>query len=196
MCANTDMGKEAIEDRIFEQKDFSSAGPDGAEYENCSFVQCDFSNADLSRIVFTTCTFEACNLSMAKIVHTAFREVKFKDSKLLGLHFDECNAFLFSVSFDHCILNLSSFFRVKLRKASFCNSSLVEVDFTEADLNSAVFDNCDLSGALFDRTILEKADLRAAYHYSINPETNKIKKAKFSLNGIPGLLGKYDIVIE
>ncbi|MGB5462457.1 MAG: pentapeptide repeat-containing protein, partial [Aureibaculum sp.] len=34
------------------------------------------------------------------------------------------------------------------------------------------------------------------YNYSIDPEKNPIKKAKFSQDGIGGLLDKYDIVIE
>ena len=71
-----------------------------------------------------------------------------------------------------------------------------EVDFTDADLSGASLDKTDLQLALFENTNLEKADLRTAYNYSINPEINKIKKAKFSLDGLPGLLGKYDIVIQ
>jgi hypothetical protein len=43
---------------------------------------------------------------------------------------------------------------------------------------------------------LKKADLRTAYNYHIDPESNKLKKAKFSLQGLPGLLDKYGIDIE
>jgi hypothetical protein len=50
--------------------------------------------------------------------------------------------------------------------------------------------------ATFDQTILEKVDFRTSYHYSIDPEVNRIKKAKFSILGVAGLLGKYDIEIE
>ena len=71
-----------------------------------------------------------------------------------------------------------------------------EVDFTECDLTNAVFDNCDLMKSNFDNTILEKADLRTSYNYSIDPEINLIKKAKFSIPGVTGLLDKYDIIIE
>ncbi|GEM_PF-5150870 len=46
----------------------------------------------------------------------------------------------------------------------------------------------------FHKTDIEKEFL--PIDYSINPETNKIKKAKFSLLGIPGLLDRYDIEIE
>jgi fluoroquinolone resistance protein len=49
---------------------------------------------------------------------------------------------------------------------------------------------------MFDHTILEKADLRSSYNYSFDPEINRIKKAMFSLQGIPGLLNKYDIEIH
>jgi fluoroquinolone resistance protein len=49
--------------------------------------------------------------------------------------------------------------------------------------------------SVFDRTNLEKADFRSAGNYSIDPTTNKIKKARFSLDGVAGLLDKYDIEI-
>jgi uncharacterized protein YjbI with pentapeptide repeats len=73
---------------------------------------------------------------------------------------------------------------------------LQEIDFSEADLTSALFDNCNLQHATFDSTILEKADLRTSFNFSIDPELNRIKKAKFSLSGITGLLDKYEIEIE
>jgi len=66
----------------------------------------------------------------------------------------------------------------------------------ESDLAQAVFDNCDLSRAAFNRTILEKADLRTSFNYSIDPDLNKIKKAKFSMPGLVGLLDKFDIVVD
>ncbi|WP_086936325.1 pentapeptide repeat-containing protein [Chamaesiphon minutus] len=59
-----------------------------------------------------------------------------------------------------------------------------------------MFENCDLTDAIFQYTILEKADFRTAYNYSIDPELNRIKKAKFSRSGIAGLLDKYDIDID
>jgi fluoroquinolone resistance protein len=59
-----------------------------------------------------------------------------------------------------------------------------------------VFEGCNMTAAIFDQTTLEKADLRTSYNYSIDPETNRIKKAKFSITGVAGLLDKYDIVIE
>jgi hypothetical protein len=51
-------------------------------------------------------------------------------------------------------------------------------------------------GATFESTIIEKADFRTSFNYSIDPEKNRIKKARFSLAGIAGLLDKYDIEID
>jgi uncharacterized protein YjbI with pentapeptide repeats len=70
------------------------------------------------------------------------------------------------------------------------------VDFTETDLTESLFENCDLARATFANTMLEKTDFCTAYNYSIDPDLNRIKKAKFSTAGIAGLLDKYDILIE
>jgi uncharacterized protein YjbI with pentapeptide repeats len=75
-------------------------------------------------------------------------------------------------------------------------SQLKEVDFTESDLTNALFESCDLMMATFDHTILEIADFRSAFNYTIDPEINKLKGAKFSTLGLSGLLAKYNIEIE
>jgi uncharacterized protein YjbI with pentapeptide repeats len=69
------------------------------------------------------------------------------------------------------------------------------VDFTESDFSEAIFDDCDLAGALFDQTNLSKADFRSAFNFIIHPSINQIKKAKFSQNGLAGLLQGFDISI-
>jgi uncharacterized protein YjbI with pentapeptide repeats len=133
---------------------------------------------------------------MAKLSGTSFRDCRFKNCKLLGLRFDHCNSFLFAVAFENCILNLASFYGLKIKGTQFKDCVLHEADFSTADLTSAKFENCDLRGAQFENCILERADFRAAYNYSFDPELNRIKKAKFSRMGIAGLLDKYDIEIE
>ena len=73
---------------------------------------------------------------------------------------------------------------------------LLEADFSQCEANGVVFADCELSGAVFFNTHLEKADFRTAVHYSFDPENNKIKKAKFSLDQVVRLLDKYQIDIE
>jgi len=185
-----------IQDKEFNKDDIGDKGLMVADFENCIFNNCDLSNADLSKRVFIDGEFISCNLSSAKLNKAAFKTVKFKECKLLGLHFEDCDDFLFEVAFENCQLNLSSFYKMKIKKIRFKNCNLSEVDFIESDLSNAIFDTCDLTGTRFENTILEKADLRTSYGYSINPELNKIKKARFSIHGIAGLLDKYDIEIE
>jgi uncharacterized protein YjbI with pentapeptide repeats len=185
-----------IVDKTYDKQNFTETPLKKGEYENCSFTGCDFSNTGLSDVYFVDCSFTGCNLSLATLNKTSFRDVKFKDCKMLGLRFDQCNEFGLSFGFDGCVLNHSSFYQVRAKKTVFKNCQLQEADFTQCDLTEAVFDNCELSGAMFDNTILEKADLRTSYNYIINPETNRIRKAKFSLQGVAGLLYEYGIEIE
>jgi len=43
---------------------------------------------------------------------------------------------------------------------------------------------------------LENVDFRSSYNYIIDPEKNKLKKAKFGVSGIFGLLKKYNLEID
>lgn len=187
---------EEIYGETFAQTDYTQKPFPKGEYEQCTFESCNFSEADLSGCVFLECTFAGCNLSLAKLGNTAFREVRFTDCKMLGLRFDQCNKFLFDIKTDRCNCNNASFFQVKLVKATFRSTQFHEADFAESDLSGSVFDQCDLSNAAFDQTVLEKADFRTSYHYALDPEQNRIKQAKFSLGGLPGLLGKYQLEID
>ena len=185
-----------IEDKVFEGIDFTTEKIKIAEYEYCTFVNCNFNEVDLSYIIFTECEFENCNLSLVKMLDTAMHDVKLKSCKILGVHFEDCNDFSFSVHFNNCQLNLSSFYKCMLKNSSFIKSNLSEVDFTDTDLTLLVFTDCDFNAAMFENTNLFKSDLRTSFNYIINPETNNISKAKFSKSGLAGLLQKYDIVIE
>jgi fluoroquinolone resistance protein len=166
------------------------------EYERCTFKNINLVNSDLTNYRFIDCIFIECDLSLAKIYKTTFRDIVFKNCKMLGLRFDTCNALGLSFSFEGCQLNHSSFYKTKIKRMAFADSQLIETDFSEADLTSVRFENSNLEGAMFDRTILETADLRSSYNYSIDPEFNRIKGAKFSITGVAGLLDKYNIVIE
>jgi fluoroquinolone resistance protein len=190
------MSNEYIADQNFERIDYKTSFLPKGEYDNCHFVNCDFSGSDLSDTRFLDCIFTGCNLSVSKIHKTSFRDVRFRECKMMGLRFDTCDKFAISIEFDTCTLDHSSFYQLGLKKTIFRNSTLREVDFTGADLSSSVIDNCDLKLALFENTILEKADLRRSYNYSIDPTTNKIRRAKFSLASVPGLLDKFDIDIH
>ncbi len=185
-----------IQDKTFDRNHFSEGPFPIGEYENCRFTKVDFTGKDFSHCRFIDCRFTDCNVSLVKLVQTVFRDCEFTDCKMLGLPFENCHAFGLAFTFTGCQLDSASFYKTTLKKIVFTQCSLQDADFTETDLTGAVFNNCNLANALFEHTILEKADLRTAYNYSIDPGQNRIKKAKFSLAGIPGLLHQYDISIE
>lgn len=183
-------------DKVFDantyKKEFSLAI---GQYEDCQFIDCELPGYDLSGYVFIDCHFQNCNLSNAKINQTAFREVTFKQSKLMGLHFDDCNEFLLALSFHSCNLSFCTFSGLKMRKTIFHDSDMQEVDFSQTDLTEANFKGSNLSNATFAQSILKKADFSEATNFIIDPEMNSMAGAKFSRQDLEMLLLKYRLKV-
>ncbi|NRH21125.1 pentapeptide repeat-containing protein [Candidatus Gracilibacteria bacterium] len=190
------MSQEYVENQIFEKVDFSKTPLLKGDYENCTFVRCSFSHSDISIIRFSECVFDTCDMSLSKITETEFQEVQFINSRLLGLQFDTCSNFLCSMNFDGCVLDFASFQGLKIKNTTWKDCQLHEVNFTDTDLTGSVFLNCDFTRAIFEKTILEKSDFRTSNNFIIDPENNRIKKARFSSSEIQGLLYKYNIFID
>lgn len=190
-----------MKEKVNDSQNFTNANYSGqtisnTEFIDCTFENCNFSNSVLSHNDYIDCRFESCNFAMAKLSGSGLKDVQFRDCKVIGINFDHCLDFLFQVNFQKCILDYSSFFGKKMKKAKFIDCSLKEVDFTGCDLSMAVFGNCDLLRAVFHTSNLEETDFRTASNYTFDPETNKLKRTKFSLSGVAGLLTKYNIEIE
>lgn len=179
---------------LFANTDFSSvpANPDG--FENCQFTNCTF--PDLSNLKFLDCHFKTCNLSNLKTGSSLFQSVLFSDCKLLGLNFSGAKDFGFEVHFENCLLDYAAFDRKKMNKSAFKDCRLHNVNFTETDLSKCKLTNCDLFEALFSGTDLRGVDLTTCTNFLIDPELNKIKKAKFLLQSLPDLLYRYEIIVE
>lgn len=184
------------EDQLFQKIDFTRNPFPKGDYEQCEFVGCNFSGVDLNGMNFSDCLFRDCDLSMIKCAKTGFKSVRFLNCKLLGIRFEACNPFLLELSFENCLIKLSSFFRLSLKQTVFKNCEVQEVDFTEADLSKAVFEQCDLNLSTFDRSNLERANLSSASRYIIDPEKNRIKGMCVSRNGLEGLLQKHELQID
>ena len=115
---------------------------------------------------------------------------------MVGFPFFELNSFLLELNFNNCNLSLASFYLLNLKHTAFNNCNLQSVDFTQTNLTQASFNTCDLSKALFENSNLEKTDFTTATNYTIHPEKNKIKGAKFNKDGLYGLLSMYNISIK
>lgn len=166
------------------------------ELEQCRFADCDLGEADLRNLRFIDCQFERCNLALAKVGNAGFQNVQFIECKLTGLQFTACRDMLFEVQFERCKLDYASFFGKKMPRTPFVQCSLREVDFTNADLTEAVFQESTLDRALFNDTQLGGADFTTASGFVIDPALNPMRKAKFSLEGLPGLLAQCGLVVQ
>jgi fluoroquinolone resistance protein len=182
------------ESRIFKQSNFDDL--DKGEYYDCSFHQIDLSSFNFSGFKFIECEFTNCNLNLCNPNNAFFQQVHFLNCKMLGIHFDYLNPFGLEMTFEKCQLNHAIFYQLKLKGINFISCKLIETDFTECDLSGANFQDCDLLGAVFDQTNLENVDFCSPNNFIIEPDKNKLKNAKFSVEGLPGLLTKFGIQVS
>ena len=182
--------------QIFTQIDFGKMPVSGIEFDDCEFMNCNFSGSNLNDTDFLGCRFVNCNFVMAKTVNTGFKDATFKGCKLMGLDFSLCSDFLFQVDFEQCQLDYALFGKKKMKKTRFVNCSVKEADFSETALQEATFEQSDLTGSVFQYCNLEKTDFRTAINFSIDPEHNRMKGARFSAYSLAGLLGKYGLNVE
>lgn len=168
---------------------------DGYSFNECTFENCDFSESVLRNTRFCVCNFVNCNLSLIKLDGCRFQDIRFVDCKIVGAEFFKCDRTFFSVNFKNCILQYCNFSDLNMKHTSFSGSKLREGYFTNTILIGANFSDVDLTGTIFHNCDLCKADFSKAIQYNIDPQTNKIKKAKFSLPEAVGLLRAFDITI-
>ncbi len=167
----------------------------------CVFDRCVFTESAFSHCSFTDCRFTGCDLSLARVDGSRFTDTRFHASKLLGIDWTKAgdaviSKLFLSVHFDDCLLNYATFFGLTLRRGRFVGCVAREVDFREADLTETLCTTTDFTGSKFHHTNLTKADFRGATNYAINPATNTVMKARFSLPEAVSLLSGFDIVIE
>lgn len=181
-----------------EFKDLDLGGQEikDVDFTGCTFTNCKFFETQLINSSIESTKFNVCDLSLLKIKRCTFSDVYFSESKLMGINWTELGGLTFGAKFKDCIMKDSVFVEMNLRDAKFTNCDLSDADFSDTSLVDSQFDGCDLKGARFNNTDLRGADLSKAINYSINPETNKIKKAKFSFQGALSLLEYLDIEVE
>lgn len=169
-----------VEDRLFENCVFSRAHLNGSAFRRCRFVDC---------------VFEGCDVSNWQLNGSEMRAVTFKDCKMVGVNWAIASS-LVHLDWHSCVLSYGNFVGLDLRKSSMQKCVAREADFAETNLSEADLRGTDFGSARFANTNLTKADLRQAMNYGIRPDSNKIKKAKFSLPEATLLLYGLDIVLE
>ena len=155
-------------------------------FSNESFEKGNIKETTFLRCHFPLVTFSQCRLS----------DVQFIECKFTGVNFSQVDPFLLSMDFRECLLINCNFSGLVLKKRSFERCTIKECDFVETNLEGASFRDARLPETRFHHCTLSGADFRGATEYLIDPSTNKVKKAKFSLPEALQLLKVLDITVE
>ena len=165
------------------------------EFEDCGFTKCIFINCIIDNCRFIDCEFDDCSISAGKLNNSSFINIKFKNSKVMGIDWTKAKGVRF-LDFKNCDISYSNFSYLKLPCFQLVNSISHEVNFGGADLHEAIFTKTDFCKSIFLNTNLVKADFRSAFNYGIDIHANKLKQAKFSLPEAASLLRNLEIEIE
>lgn len=171
------------------------------EFTNCTFTNCNFNGTQFQHCRFRDCYLKGCDLSLVRLEGCTFANVRFEDSKLIGMDWTRSDwgsgKRLFKpADFFNCVLNFSSFMALNMEKVSICKCIAHEVSLEDANLSFADCSGSDFASSRFLHTNLTGADFRGAVNYQISPTLNTLKKTKFSLPEAMSLLHNLDIVLE
>ena len=180
-------------------KDIIEGNLSDTHFEKVTFRQCDWQEIKVENCGFVDCVFEKCNLSLMEAKTTNFVNLKFIDSKIVGVNWAKIKSLLgISLSFERCILDYSSFAEVNFVKSKIKECSVKNVDFSKSNLTECDCRGSDFDGAGFGVAKLIKTDFREAKNYTIDilESPRSLKGAKFSHFEVENLLSTLNIVIE
>lgn len=189
------MEGEYICDVELSKRDFRKDRISDVTYDGCVFVGCNFGSCRFDGVRFLSCKFSACDFSLAAFGDTVLDDVKFSECKMLGLSFEGNARNAFAASFVKCILDNAEMLRVKAAGVKFDSCRMIDMVFTDSVLSKVVFGDCRMGGASFNGCDCTGADFSTSDGFLLDPESNRVKGAAFSLGGLPGLLSKYKIKI-
>lgn len=170
-----------------------------AVFEGVTFQRCNWQGLKLQDCSFVDCLFENCNLSLIEATGTSFVNIKFVDSKVMGVNWSKIRGFMgVSLSFENCNLDYSRFAEVSFLKSKIYNCSSKQADFFKSDLSQCDCRKSDFSESNFGSSKLIKADFREASNYFVDIFENakNLKGAKFSHLEVENLLTPLQIEID
>jgi fluoroquinolone resistance protein len=181
-------------DRAFDAIDLKKVVISQSEFQSCDFNRCNLSQSVFIGCRFDDCTFQACDLSLVKFKEVHLRNSTFVGSKLVGIDWTGI-AKTFSADFSDCVLNLSNFSAMNLKKRKIVNCIAHEVSFAECNMTECDCKLTDFAGSVFSKTNLTKANFTDARNYTIDVRANTTTKMKLSLPEALSLLETLGIII-
>ena len=178
------------------------AAPAGTRFEACTFqglkTPADPADRRAQRLVgyrFEECTFKQSDLSNIDIRDAAFQDVRFEDCKLQGLRWDAASAMNFACAWTRCNMDFAVFEGLDLRHCRF-----VEVRMQEADLGRTLcqtlhFAHSSFPGTTWSGADCSGADFTTTEELTIDPDSTRLRGAKFRADQLAGLLTKHGLVV-
>lgn len=157
-------------------------------FSRCRFVNARFDRVDFTATEFSDSTFDHCELNLPNLTNADLKTARFKDSKLVGADFRKCDGRFLALAFENSLIDTCNFSGLKLKATPFLRCVIRETRFVGTMLAEAAFDGSDLEGTLFHECQLQGASFVQARNYAIDPLTNKLKDARFSLPEAVSLL--------
>ncbi len=192
----TELVDDCYEDILIEGLNLSNLPIPGKEFYRCKIKGCNLTEADLSGCVFEECSFSECNVSNPIIKGSKLVNVDFKDCKIVGLNFYNCDQLLFECSFTTTQLRNCNFSDLKMKRVHFHGCKIDECDFENTFLVEAEFNDSVFRETLFHNCNLERASFFEAKGYNLDPRSNNVKKAVFSVPDVLSLVECFGIVIK
>ncbi len=166
------------------------------EFASCTFERCRFGRSVFQECRFEGCTFKECDLGVIQVPGSIFIDVRFEGCKMIGVDWTAINTRLLRMGFDRCVLTHSTFARMDLRGMNLTACVCHDCDFLGANLGGALCRDTDLAKSRFVQTDLSGADFAGATRYLIDPTSNRVKGAIFSLPEAVSLLRGLGVVIR
>ncbi|WP_218117394.1 pentapeptide repeat-containing protein [Photorhabdus luminescens] len=175
-----------IEDRKFNNLDWSNEHQPDLVFKGCVITDSKFSGANLSGLRLINCQVFNCDFSEANISNGEFENTLFynKDSQkgcdfhrsdLRGSKFVCCDisisnfyrAELFDITIDRCQalgchFELADFTKVVSRKVIFSSATLIKSNFKYSDFEGVYLEKCDLSESNLVSVVLSGVNLEGS----------------------------------
>jgi fluoroquinolone resistance protein len=177
--------------------DLDGAGIDLSEkvFRRCRFERVRLAEAVCTAARFEDCTFAHADLTLLKVERAAFHDVRFDQTKLMGVDFSGVKRLAFSPTFEKCVLTYATFADLKMRGVRFVDCKANDASFAGVDLTEAVFAGTDLTNAKFIDTILVDADLSTSWGYRISPQQNRLQRTRFSEDAALALVEELGVIV-
>jgi fluoroquinolone resistance protein len=166
----------SFEDLTFTALDLQGLDLGAREFTGCSFHGCKVQETRWKGSRLDECRFERCDLTRMQPRGVLAHDVRFSDSKLMGVEWTELGQFP-RLGFVDCVLDFASFVALSLRKTEFRGCKIEEANFFDTDLREADFAGCDLRGSMFRGCKLGKTDFSAATGVFFDPAINEARGA-------------------